>query len=107
LKISIKNIPCIVLLWLFIHPTGIQLLHHHDEEGLFHDSNHFAFHAKHSKCAVCNFHFSTFPNQDHAILVIHRTAIFEALISRYIAPPIIPVLSIPLLRGPPEVRSFS
>jgi len=103
LKSVIKNIQYLFLLWLFVHPTAIQVLHHHNDEVVFHNYADNTLHMPHSKCAVCDFHFPVFSNQLYSIHIQKCANAFEQLVICCIEPSITSTPHVAFLRGPPVV----
>ena len=107
LKSITKNIQYLFLLWLFVHPTAVQFLHHHNDEGVFHRYADNTLHSPHSKCAVCDFHFPVFSDQLHSIHNQKCAISFEQLIMGCFEPSITSIPHVAFLRGPPSNGNFT
>jgi len=101
LKVCLKNILPLLLLWLFLYPTSVQLHHHHDEEEDFHANQGTSIQEIHDACAVCTFHFPLFSDQPQTRLNAPILLTFEKLVINYSAPFITTCLQVASVRGPP------
>jgi len=107
LKYLSKNIQYFVLLWLFVHPTAIQFLHHHNDAGVYQTNGDNTLELQHSKCALCDFHFPIFSNKLHSIHIQKCTFTFEQFVIHYAETPSSSVLYVASLRGPPLRENHS
>jgi hypothetical protein len=101
LKVCFKNIFPVLLLWLFLYPTSVQLHHHHDEAVDFHACDGTSMHELHEACAVCEFHFTLFSDQPPITVSAPILLTFEKLVINYSAPFITSCLQVASVRGPP------
>jgi hypothetical protein len=102
LKVRFKNSLPLLLLWLFLSPTGIQLHHHHDEQADFRPDESDSIHARHEACAVCKFHFPLFSAQSQTVFNAPIAIIFEKLVINYSTPFFSIFLKVASVRGPPQ-----
>ncbi len=102
MKVCIKNIFSLFLLWLFLFPTTVQLNHHHDEEVDNHVVEGISFHTKHEGCQVCDFHFSLFSGRWQEGVYAPILITFEKLAIKYIEPGFCASTEVLSLRGPPS-----
>jgi len=106
MSISKKNIILFFLLWIFLAPSVVKVLHKHEPVFQCTAKNEKHFHVHQEQCPICAFHFSHF-TQQHKNYKIFIKEVFSELVcsckSVFIKKPY--YLSL-LLRGPPVANDL-